>query len=69
MDISIWEKEFDFTPYRSVTKAIYITSKLMGLYEDRKTDFCMVFMGCWVITVKERNLKLLALNWMNTSNC
>ena len=68
-DISIWENQFGFMPYRSTTKAIHITRKLLELYEDRKTDLCMIFIGCWVLTVKERNLKLLALYWMTTAKC
>jgi len=67
-DISIWENQFGFMPYRSTTKAINITRKLMELYEDRKTDLYMVFIGCWGLIVQERNLKLLALNWMSTAN-
>jgi len=68
-DISIWENQLGFMPYRLTTKAIHITRKLMELYEDRKMDLCMVFIGCWGLTVKERNLKLLALNWMSIANC
>jgi len=44
-DISIWENQFGFMPYRSATRAIHITRKLMELYEDRKTDLCMAFIG------------------------
>jgi len=63
------ENQFGFMPYRSTTRAININRKLMELYEDGKTDLCMVLIGCWGLTVKERNLKLLTLNWMSTANC